>query len=690
MNNIEQQNAYGNSTINNAQLINNNLFDDPLEYYSNKKLSENESMQDSIKVMKYLINRDNLKKRFDSSNFKYEELLNALEDSLSNNTEVENSLLDDGYKSIIRSIVQLVIGFRMNKNNDILKIENELLSAKITEHGLAFKFTDKVNTSILYKEAKKLYENIEKRMNPYLICSTKYGNFFQFSCIYIEKIKPFSFFTEDINFSVSNQIIPNLIKPLYGDAPECGLREIIQNACDATKQLCMSNSENVDNSYIKINIYEENGHKKLCVRDYGVGMSRDVLLKKYFVIGESSKKNYNNTNLVGQFGIGALAAFLLGDEIEVKTRYFEEDKLYCFSYELETSEESNIEVNIDEADDFSNGTEIVIKLNNKLSTLDFQKLRKALKLDEWYVVPDVNIKYFENGTEEKILTYTGQGYNLVPLETNNVDQKVFYLDCDKSDTNSSKVILNGLMVETPYSMTNSLIKIQPILVIKDFTNKIKLNLARDRVETGIDDIIELLQDEMLRKGLVEFEKDKKNIVSNNYTILRTEYYNKYIKTIPLYFHKNGYDLYLDSNIKYKKTVFIYGGKNINNVKLSDLSQDVLYIFYDDVHNKALIADIIESESVAYINKFKIKKFFLDAESQYNGFRLSTMKILYEILGYNVEENISSQSFWTKHNSEKEAKFRESFETKEHLHMSSVNDVIIEAIDLFKPSYIKVY
>lgn len=49
-------------------------------------------------------------------------------------------------------------------------------------------------------------------------------------------------------------------------------------------------------------------------------MTKDILLNKYFVIGESSKKG-NKRNLVGQFGIGALAAFLLGDRIAVKTKF---------------------------------------------------------------------------------------------------------------------------------------------------------------------------------------------------------------------------------------------------------------------------------------------------------------------------------------------------------------------------------
>lgn len=84
---------------------------------------------------------------------------------------------------------------------------------------------------------------------------------------------------------------------------------------------------------------ETGGMKKLCVRDYGIGMTKDILLQKYFVIGESSKKD-SPLNLVGQFGIGALAAFLLGDTVEVRTKPYGEKHLYHFFYSFSSNRES--------------------------------------------------------------------------------------------------------------------------------------------------------------------------------------------------------------------------------------------------------------------------------------------------------------------------------------------------------------
>ena len=92
----------------------------------------------------------------------------------------------------------------------------------------------------------------------------------------------------------------------------------LQNACDAMKEL---NKEDEIKSYIELNVQKNSDGMILKVRDYGIGMTEDILLNKYFVIGESSKKG-NNRNLVGQFGIGALAAFLLGNRIAVKTKSY--------------------------------------------------------------------------------------------------------------------------------------------------------------------------------------------------------------------------------------------------------------------------------------------------------------------------------------------------------------------------------
>ncbi len=96
--------------------------------------------------------------------------------------------------------------------------------------------------------------------------------------------------------------------------------------------------------------------KKLCVRDYGIGMTKIFLLQKYFVIGESSKKD-SPLNLVGQFGIGALAAFLLGDTVEVRTKPYGEKHLYHFSIHSAQTE-SSINISIEEDSSFTHGTKL--------------------------------------------------------------------------------------------------------------------------------------------------------------------------------------------------------------------------------------------------------------------------------------------------------------------------------------------
>ena len=330
MNHIGYQTAKDNSTINNAEQINYNIFDAPLKFYCDKKVQERPELKPVFQVLQFMVNKDNLRQRFGGANYKYDELAGFVGDSAGSRDEFRPDFLDDGYKSVIFCIAAVIRHFRMRENDNDLDTDEEYLLAEIVNTGLKLKYSSEVTTIKQYKQAKKRAEEIQKELAPYLNCATQYGNFFQFNNIYLEELTGAPFFTEDVKFSVSNEIIPNLIKPLYGDKPECGLREIIQNACDAMKELaalCGKKSGKPVEVYL---VKETGGMKKLCVRDYGIGMTKDILLQKYFVIGESSKKD-SPLNLVGQFGIGALAAFLLGDTVEVRTKPYGEKLFIIFS-----------------------------------------------------------------------------------------------------------------------------------------------------------------------------------------------------------------------------------------------------------------------------------------------------------------------------------------------------------------------
>lgn len=133
-----------------------------------------------------------------------------------------------------------------------------------------------------------------------------------------------------------------LVGPLYDYKYEVGIRELIQNAVDACRELSDFSSEtpSIHNPSdqepdVQINIQEnEDGTGWITVTDKGVGMTLETITNYFLIAGASFRNSdlwkrqhideFGQPRVMrgGRFGVGALASFLLGDEIAVTTRHF--------------------------------------------------------------------------------------------------------------------------------------------------------------------------------------------------------------------------------------------------------------------------------------------------------------------------------------------------------------------------------
>ncbi len=142
--------------------------------------------------------------------------------------------------------------------------------------------------------------------------------------------------------SAGADLLKLLIKPLYGDNPSFGIRELIQNSVDAVRErweyekrhnLKIYDFSDHDVDVILSLNEDENGDLWFTISDKGIGMTSDTL-RNYFLLAGASfrnsdtwKKEFTNNQgrsrvfRSGRFGIGVLAALLIGDEIEVITRH---------------------------------------------------------------------------------------------------------------------------------------------------------------------------------------------------------------------------------------------------------------------------------------------------------------------------------------------------------------------------------
>lgn len=154
---------------------------------------------------------------------------------------------------------------------------------------------------------------------------------------YIEDKRP-NFIPKVLKFrTADSEMMELLIAPLYGNKPEIGIRELVQNAVDACLErdnIVSKNNisfENHEDYDVCVSVIEHENYGEVIVEDYGIGMTLDTIENYFLNIGASFrnsdrwKKTHetdgsSDIHRTGRFGIGILAAYLLSDELQVETR----------------------------------------------------------------------------------------------------------------------------------------------------------------------------------------------------------------------------------------------------------------------------------------------------------------------------------------------------------------------------------
>lgn len=161
--------------------------------------------------------------------------------------------------------------------------------------------------------------------------------------------------------SAGSDLLKLLIGPLYGEHPEIGIRELLQNSVDACRELKDYLEEHFSSSTetlkqetsVTVSLIDKGKDGRwIEVADSGIGMTADVVRGYFLRAGASFRKsdawrqihevapNKSRVLRSGRFGIGVLAAFLLGNEIEVSTRHVSapEDRGLKFVATIDTDE----------------------------------------------------------------------------------------------------------------------------------------------------------------------------------------------------------------------------------------------------------------------------------------------------------------------------------------------------------------
>ena len=206
-----------------------------------------------------------------------------------------------------------------------------------------------------------------------------------------------------------------IIHSLYSHK-EIFLRELISNASDALdkakiKSLTEGNSPAGE---LAINLsFTEGGKRTLTISDNGIGMSHDELEENLGTIAHSGTKQFlanltaeqkQDSNLIGQFGVGFYSAFMVADKVEVVSRAYGSEQ--AFKWASDGHEKYTIE----EAQRDGCGTTITLFLNDEgKEYANRWQIEQLVKQYSDHIAYPIFLTYSQNTYDDK--------YNVTGTET---------------------------------------------------------------------------------------------------------------------------------------------------------------------------------------------------------------------------------------------------------------------------------
>ena len=169
----------------------------------------------------------------------------------------------------------------------------------------------------------------------------------------------------------TGKILDIVINSLYSER-EIFVRELISNASDAIdkkKYLALTNKSINDTSDpFEIKIEVNSKENTIKITDNGIGMDEEDLINSLGTIARSGTKAFleqfnkskddkkEDVNLIGQFGVGFYASFMVADKVEVLSKKAGTDKSWKWISDGKSG------YNIEKGEKTNSGTELILHL----------------------------------------------------------------------------------------------------------------------------------------------------------------------------------------------------------------------------------------------------------------------------------------------------------------------------------------
>lgn len=487
---------------------------------------------------------------------------------------------------------------------------------------------------------------------------------------------------DDLKFSISEDVIELLIKPLYEqqDKLKVVTRELLQNALDACKK------KEVD-ANIKIEIRKVQDDMFLEIMDNGIGMDISDIIKNFLTVGKSSKKN-SKKGMIGKYGIGILSLYLIGEYAEVYTKK-EECTQCAFKLSIKDNNKKQVEL-LDENEKFD-----ISDLSNQAS---YTYIRVKINKEECARFDKINEQQEEKDIKDIILTLLGLNHYLTDKKNNitivhgNLEFEIpklelnekFYNDGDigdkisvykskwmqekESDNNNGDVhyddnmiFFNNMLSNVSYKWSNAkMLQGEQIpfvvLNIDDLgqrEDEFVTTLSRSIVEVS-GGIAERIQRAIytleIEKVVDEICTYKQKCINNEIDVCEKNQIEKLRKKLMSnckILGKNADILIRNDKIALAKNNIcshyeVWGYIN----KINFQKEDKAVLFINSYMNKSSIADFIERGKIIAISIQYLDDYIFEAAGSNNGLRIKALKWIFKFLGIDDKDLNDSQIIWT--------------------------------------------
>ena len=236
----------------------------------------------------------------------------------------------------------------------------------------------------------------------------------------------------------SKRLLEMMINSIYSQK-EVFLRELLSNSSDAIDKIYYkaltddSLHFNKESYYIKVT--PDKADRTLTITDTGIGMTQEELESSLGTIARSGSLAFKNENetkdghtIIGQFGVGFYAAFMVADVVTVISKALGSDKAYKWEstgadgYTIEPCEKGTV------------GTQIILKIKENTEDETYDEYLEEYRLKEiikkysdfirYPIKMDITEKRPKEGSDNELEDYTEEQVinSMVPIWKKNKNE----------------------------------------------------------------------------------------------------------------------------------------------------------------------------------------------------------------------------------------------------------------------------